>query len=63
MCILQNAKTDWAAAKAVLGDPQFLKKCMEYDKDNIPQKILTKLNKYMAMPDFVPEKVEKVRKN
>ncbi|CAK8691447.1 unnamed protein product [Clavelina lepadiformis] len=62
VCILLNSKTDWAGAKTLLGDPNFLKKLLEYDKDNIPQKILTKLNKYISNPEFVPEKVERVSK-
>ncbi|XP_072114311.1 dynein axonemal heavy chain 6 isoform X1 [Mobula birostris] len=62
ICILLNAKTDWASAKQVLGDSNFLKKLMEYDKDNIKPQILQRLQKYINHPDFVPEKVEKVSK-
>lgn len=62
VAILLNAKPDWAAAKGLLGDPNFLKRLLEYDKDNIPTKILSKLTKYINNPDFVPEKVEKVSK-
>lgn len=53
-------KTDWASAKSLLGDSNFLKRCIEYDKDNISNIILKKLKKYIDNPDFVPEKVEKV---
>ncbi|KTF78385.1 hypothetical protein cypCar_00031471, partial [Cyprinus carpio] len=45
-----------------LGDGNFLKKLMDYDKDNIKPQILQKLHKYITNPDFVPEKVEKVSK-
>lgn len=38
VCILNNRKTDWASAKQLLGDPQFLRKLYEYDKDNIPDR-------------------------
>ncbi|XP_060697694.1 dynein axonemal heavy chain 6 [Hemiscyllium ocellatum] len=62
ICILLNTKTDWAAAKQVLGDSNFLKKLMDYDKDNIKPQILQRLQKYINNPDFVPEKVEKVSK-
>ncbi|XP_041935143.1 dynein heavy chain 6, axonemal [Alosa sapidissima] len=62
VCILLNSKTDWASAKQVLGDSYFLKKLMEYDKDNIKPQLLQKLAKYVNNPDFVPEKVEKVSK-
>lgn len=35
---------------------------MDYDKGNIKSQILQKLQKYIANPDFVPDKVEKVSK-
>lgn len=38
VCILMGRKTDWASAKQLLGDGQFLKKLYEYDKDNIPDR-------------------------
>ncbi|XP_016084420.1 dynein heavy chain 6, axonemal [Sinocyclocheilus grahami] len=63
VCILLNNKTDWASAKQLLGDGNFLKKLMDYDKDNIKPQILQKLHKYITNPDFVPEKVEKVSKS
>ncbi|XP_062985188.1 dynein axonemal heavy chain 6 [Elgaria multicarinata webbii] len=62
ICILLNAKPDWATAKQLLGDSTFLKRLLEYDKENIKGQILLKLQKYMNNPDFVPEKVEKVSK-
>uniref|UniRef100_A0A8C8RP36 Dynein axonemal heavy chain 6 n=1 Tax=Pelusios castaneus TaxID=367368 RepID=A0A8C8RP36_9SAUR len=49
-------------AKQLLGDSNFLKKLLEYDKENIKPQILLKLQKYINNPDFVPEKVEKVSK-
>ncbi|XP_063073303.1 dynein axonemal heavy chain 6 [Engraulis encrasicolus] len=62
VCILLGAKTDWSSAKQVLGDSNFLRKLMEYDKENIKSAILGKLQKYIQNPDFIPEKVEKVSK-
>jgi len=38
VCILNNKKADWASAKQFLGDPTFLKRLYDYDKDNIPDK-------------------------
>ncbi|XP_075463117.1 dynein axonemal heavy chain 6 isoform X2 [Ascaphus truei] len=58
--ILLNAKPDWTAAKQLLGDSNFLKRLLEFDKENIKPQILLKLQKYIHNPDFVPEKVEKV---
>ncbi|KAM9330540.1 dynein axonemal heavy chain 6 [Gastrophryne carolinensis] len=62
ICILLNAKPDWTTAKQLLGDSNFLKRLMDYDKENIKPQILGKLQKYITNPNFVPEKVEKVSK-
>ncbi|XP_069482525.1 dynein axonemal heavy chain 6 [Ambystoma mexicanum] len=58
--ILLNAKPDWQTAKQLLGDSNFLKRLLEFDKENIKPQVLQKLQKYINNPDFVPEKVEKV---
>ncbi|KAK2919405.1 hypothetical protein Q8A73_003776 [Channa argus] len=60
VCILLNCKPDWAGAKQLLGDSNFLRRLTDYDKDKIKPQILQKLQKYINNPDFVPEKVEKV---
>ncbi|KAF5272727.1 hypothetical protein FQA39_LY07754 [Lamprigera yunnana] len=57
VCLLLGAKTDWASAKQVMGDIDFLKKLQEYDKDNIPEKKLKKLKVYINNKNFIPEKV------
>lgn len=62
VCILLNCKPDWPSAKQLLGDSNFLRRLMDYDKDNIKPQILLKLQKYINNPDFIPEKVEKVSK-
>ncbi|XP_060619679.2 dynein axonemal heavy chain 6 isoform X2 [Anolis sagrei] len=62
ICILLNAKPDWATAKQLLGDSTFLRRLLEYDKENINRQVLQRLQKYINNPDFVPEKVEKVSK-
>ncbi|XP_045894232.1 dynein axonemal heavy chain 6-like [Micropterus dolomieu] len=62
VCILLNYKPDWAGAKQLLGDANFLRRLTDYDKDNIRPQILQKLQKYINNPDFLPEKVEKVSK-
>lgn len=55
-------RTDWASAKQLLGDGNFLKKLTDYDKDNIRPQLLQKLQRYLQNPDFIPDKVEKVSK-
>jgi dynein heavy chain len=62
VCILKGAKPTWEDAKKILNDSNFLTSLEQYDKDNIPEKYLKALAKYIANPDFVPEKVEKVSK-
>ena len=55
-------RPDWPTAKGLLSDPNFLKRLMDYDKDNIDNAILRKLKKYIENPKFVPEIVEKTSK-
>uniref|UniRef100_A0AAX7V971 Dynein axonemal heavy chain 3 n=1 Tax=Astatotilapia calliptera TaxID=8154 RepID=A0AAX7V971_ASTCA len=57
VCILLDCKPDWLSAKQLLGDPNFLRRLTEYDKDNIKPRILLKLQKYINDPNFMPEKV------
>ena len=57
-CVL--SRPDWATAKSVLGEGNFLKKLYDYDKDNIPEPIIKKLKKYIDNPKFTAESVEKV---
>ena len=59
---MSHFRTDWASAKTLLGDSNFLKRLYDYDKDNIPEKMLKQLKKYIDNPKFVPEQVEKVSK-
>ena len=59
-CDCVRLRPDWASAKGVLGDSNFLKKLYDYDKDNIPESMLKKLKKYIDNPKFNPEAVEKV---
>jgi dynein heavy chain len=50
-------RLDWASAKLVLGDTDFLKRLREYEKDKTSVALLKKLKEYVEHPDFVPEKV------
>ncbi|KNE58518.1 hypothetical protein AMAG_04085 [Allomyces macrogynus ATCC 38327] len=60
VCILFKVKPDWDSAKKLLGDPQFLKKIQDYDKDSVNDALAKKLKKYIENPSFTPEAVEKV---
>jgi dynein heavy chain len=60
VCILFKAKPDWDSSKKLLGDPQFLKRIQEFDKESLNDAIAKKLKKYIENPSFTPEAVEKV---
>ncbi|KAJ8333348.1 hypothetical protein SKAU_G00422440 [Synaphobranchus kaupii] len=50
----------WGPSKKLLGDMNFLRDLKEYDKDNIPVAVMTKIRtEYMSNPDFDPTKVAK----
>ncbi|VDO49605.1 unnamed protein product, partial [Schistosoma margrebowiei] len=53
---------DWATAKTVLNDSNFLRKLVEYPKDDITDGQLKKLKKFIDNPEFIPEIVEKTSK-
>ncbi|XP_025080372.1 dynein heavy chain 2, axonemal-like isoform X3 [Pomacea canaliculata] len=58
--ILRNSDPSWAEAKKQLGEANFLKDLMNYDKDNITDKVLKKIGKYCDQADFVPEVIGRV---
>lgn len=58
--VLKNVEPTWAEAKKQLGNADFLKELQEFDKDNISQKTLVKLGKYIQYKDFIPDIVGKV---
>ncbi|RUS88172.1 hypothetical protein EGW08_004069 [Elysia chlorotica] len=60
VCVLFQKKTDWVTGKLFLGDPQFLKMLLNYDRNNQPDKVYAKLRKYTSNPNFNPEAVGKV---
>ncbi|XP_018654464.1 LOW QUALITY PROTEIN: hypothetical protein Smp_130810 [Schistosoma mansoni] len=62
VCIMLGQKGDWATAKTVLNDSNFLRKLVEYPKDEITDGQLKKLKKFIDNPEFQPEIVEKTSK-
>ncbi|GFO34548.1 dynein heavy chain 1, axonemal, partial [Plakobranchus ocellatus] len=60
VCVLFQKKTDWVTGKLFLGDPQFLKMLLNYDRNNQPDKVYVKLRKYTSNPNFNPDAVGKV---
>ena len=73
VCVLKNIQPDkindpnkpgqkildyWGPSKKLLGDLNFLKDLIAFDKDNLNQNSVAKIKKeYMSSPDFVPSKV------
>ncbi|GMH41768.1 hypothetical protein BSKO_09678 [Bryopsis sp. KO-2023] len=50
----------WEPSKRLLGDPQFVVKLQEYDKENVPPKIMERISKnYTSNPDFTPANAAK----
>ncbi|GFR44385.1 hypothetical protein Agub_g5605 [Astrephomene gubernaculifera] len=62
VCILKGERPDWDTAKRLLGDAQFMRSLEEFDKDNIPDNTIKKLQKYLENPDYTPDLVAKVSK-
>ena len=44
VCVLFQKKPDWPTAKQMLGDPNFLKKLLQFDKNSLPDRV--RLNVY-----------------
>lgn len=58
--VLKQSEPNWGEAKRQLGDPNFINSLKEFDRDNIPDRVLKKIAKYTTNPDFQPDKVESV---
>lgn len=58
--IVLGKEPSWVVAKKELADSNFIKKVMDYDKENISQVILKKIEKYTRMDNFKPEHVTKI---
>ena len=58
--LLFLTKTDWGSAKKKISESNFLVQVKTFDKDNVPPKVLQKLQKYIRNPQFQAESVRKV---
>ncbi|CAL1538804.1 unnamed protein product [Lymnaea stagnalis] len=58
--ILRGNDPTWPEAKKQLGDQNFLKQLMNFDKDNISDRVLKKIGQYVAQADFHPEIIGRV---
>ena len=60
MIILINEKPNWLNTKKELNDPNFISKIRNYNKDEIPNKTLKKLEAYTQLPEFSPKVLESI---
>jgi len=60
VCLLMQQKPDWDTAKRLLGRVDFLKECKNLDKDAIPRKVLSALQKYLQDPEFTAQALASV---
>ncbi|KAG8439501.1 hypothetical protein GDO86_005633 [Hymenochirus boettgeri] len=74
ICILKGIKPEkkvdtngkvnddfWPASKKMLGDMKFLDSLKEFDKDNIPSKVITQIRKdFISNPEFQPDVIKNV---
>ncbi|XP_056156824.1 dynein axonemal heavy chain 2 [Lampris incognitus] len=58
--ILQGKEPTWAEAKRQLGEGNFIKTLVHFDKDNISDGVLKKIGVYCTQADFQPEIIGRV---
>ena len=61
VCVLLGEEPSWQWAKRLLGNSgRFMQRVMGFDKDNVSEKVLRRLQRYIDMEDLRPELVRKV---
>ncbi|XP_018599950.2 dynein heavy chain 2, axonemal [Scleropages formosus] len=58
--ILRGNEPTWAEAKRQLGESNFIKQLVHFDKDNISDRVLKRISQYCTQPDFQPEIIGRV---
>ncbi|XP_058251926.1 dynein axonemal heavy chain 2 isoform X2 [Hemibagrus wyckioides] len=58
--ILKGCEPTWAEAKRQLGEGNFIKQLVHFDKDNISDRVLKKIGQYCTQPDFQPDIIGRV---
>ena len=58
--VLRQGDPTWAEAKRQLGDGNFIKSLINFDKENISDKTLKRIGQFCAKPNFKPDLVGKV---
>ncbi|XP_061921125.1 dynein axonemal heavy chain 2 [Entelurus aequoreus] len=57
---LLNKEPTWAEAKRQLGEANFIKTLINFDKENISDRVLKRIGNYCRQPDFQPDITGKV---
>ncbi|KAK1890151.1 Dynein heavy chain 2 axonemal, partial [Dissostichus eleginoides] len=57
---LLGKEPTWAEAKRQIGESNFIKTLVNFDKDNISDRVLKKISRYCRQVDFQPEIIGKV---
>lgn len=60
VCLLYGQKPTWEEGKKLLSNSKFLENCRKFDKDAITKSTVKKLQKYVTLEDFTPEKMQSV---
>uniref|UniRef100_H3DNF8 Dynein axonemal heavy chain 2 n=1 Tax=Tetraodon nigroviridis TaxID=99883 RepID=H3DNF8_TETNG len=58
--ILLGKDPSWAEAKKQLGDSNFIKTLINFDKNNISQRVLKRIGQFCMLADFQPDVIGKV---
>ncbi len=58
--ILRQSEPTWAEAKKQLGDTNFIKQLIAFDKDHMNDKVLKRIGQVCARPDFQADIVGRV---
>ncbi|KAI8923518.1 dynein heavy chain and region D6 of dynein motor-domain-containing protein [Entophlyctis helioformis] len=58
--VLKKCEPTWDEAKRQLGNPYFIKQLVNFDKDNISDKILKRISQYCSDENFQPDIVGRV---
>eukprot|EP00730_Choanoeca_flexa_P002353 TRINITY_DN11019_c0_g1_i1.p1 TRINITY_DN11019_c0_g1~~TRINITY_DN11019_c0_g1_i1.p1 ORF type:complete len:1435 (+),score=328.02 TRINITY_DN11019_c0_g1_i1:91-4305(+) len=58
--VLRKSKPEWSEAKRQLGDTNFIKQLIDFDKNNMSDKVLKKIRTYVVKPEFDPDVVGRV---
>lgn len=58
--ILRQSEPTWQEAKRQLGDATFINELIDFDKDDMSDKVLKKIGTIVSAPDFRPDTVGRV---